>query len=79
MVPTTPPRPAGSKGAVHQDHAVAVRMLVAALAGQPVIDMSPSPEELRQLRRFAAEIGGPLLDDGLGFDDEAPPLRFFMP
>jgi hypothetical protein len=69
------------KGSVHQDHAVAVRMLVAAFAGQPTIDTTPSPEELSQLRSFAGFLGGSVIDDGLGLDDESrpSPLRFFRP
>jgi hypothetical protein len=57
------------RGAVHQDHAVAVRMLCAAYAAPVVVDMSPSDEELAALRDFQRQFDIDVLDEhGVALD-----------
>jgi hypothetical protein len=72
------------KGSVHQDHAVAVRMLCAAFAGLPVLDTAPSAAELAQLTGFARAAFGVshVFDDsnlvGFADDHDSDYPRFYL-
>jgi hypothetical protein len=72
------------KGSVHQDHAVAVRMLVAAFAGLPMLDTAPTDAELRALTGFARAAFGTahVFDDdnlvGFADDRDADYRKFYL-